>query len=754
MKNKIMKRMIFAVLFAVMLTGCGKQSVEVPVLLEPSMSNESYRPVEYGDVGAINVAYGTVVPTDYCHFWLSQVTIREIEVDIGDYVKAGDILAYADIDVAHETIEQLEAELTLENSIFSADEELYQLKHQELELKMAGARAIADGDAEAQAATDIAVLEENYRYDTLLHQYRVNALNESIAKQQEIVTDGTLVARADGYVTYIKDISSGGTTSNTENVVVVSDYEDCYIEMTGINVSEDYQRNWMPYDRYYTEIAGKKYDLKEFEYAPDELVVIENKSQYPDMRMQFEDKSIMPEAGTNIPVFMTGDIVENVLVVGNDSLYQDSKGDFVYVKNGDSKELRYVELGKAGENYTEVISGLTEGEMVYYSSDAILPEQYTEFEVTASDYEPKCTADTYSLEDRKNRIYYSEYEGRITGINVREGDTVSAGDMICTIQTNEGSARLTELSNAINDLKQSYQNSETGYTEQIQELENQMATLAEQQSAPESQPEETATDTDATAGQSETSENAPQDPNLYQELALQIEQIKIEEKKNTLNYKYQLARQEAEYEKASSNNNGSGTINIYAETAGKITGLNIKENKNMKVGDRMFNIGVSASDKILFRSSDTLHLNQTLVFYEEESDKTYTGKVSGIIGDNARVYVTSIDGKVYLTNNISDSSSKKYYVRMDDETFYGSEEKYFIEYSVNSINNTFVLPKGIVYSEKDEKGKVYNYVWRIVDENLVKQYVIIADDGNNSTGNICVINGLKAGDILAQDESK
>lgn len=91
---------------------------------------------------------------------------------------------------------------------------------------------------------------------------------------------------------------------------------------------------------------------------------------------------------------------------------------------------------------------------------------------------------------------------------------------------------------------------------------------------------------------------------------------------------------------------------------------------------------------------------------------------------------------------------------MDDETFYGSEEKYFIEYSVNSINNTFALPKGIVYSEKDEKGKVYNYVWRIVDENLVKQYVIIADDGNNSTGNICVINGLKAGDILAQDESK
>lgn len=769
------------VMLALGLTGCGKKPVEVPELLAPSAGNESYRPVEYGDVGAINVAYGTVVPTEYCHFWLTQVTIKEISVDIGDYVQAGDVLAYADIDAARETIEQLNAQLTLENSIFSVDEEIYLYKHQELELKRAGMQAIADGAAEAQAATDIAVLEENHRYDTLLHQYRVKELNESIAEQQELVTDGTLVAQISGYVTYTKDISSGGSVTNAENVVIVSDYENCYVEMTDITVSEDFQRNFMPYDKYYTEIAGKKYDLKEYEYAPNELVVIEDKAMYPNMRMQFEDKSALPEAGTNIPVFMTGDIVEDVLVVGNDSLYQDSQGDFVYVKKDDSRELRYVELGKSGDNYTEVISGLSEGEMVYYSSGAILPEQYTEFEVQPSDYEPKRTAETYTIENTKNKIYYSEYEGRITSLNASEGDEISAGDLVCTIQTNEGSARLAELSNAINELKQNYQNTEKGYAEQIQTLENQMAALMTPQPTPEPQPEpqptpqpeETATGTDAVpedAGTTEepasteasgsteepgSTEAPPQDPNLYQELALQIEQIKAEEKKNTLNYNYELGCQEAEYQKASQNNNGSGTINIYAETAGTVTGININEGKNVKAGDRMFNIGVSASDKVQFRSSDALHLNQTLVFCVDGSDKTYTGKISGITGDTTRVYVTTVDDKVYLTNNLSDSNTKRYYVKMDDETFYTAEDKCKIEYSVNSIKNTFVLPEGVVHSEQDEKREnVYYYVWRIVDGNLVKQYVTTTTDEYNGMKNECVINGLKAGDILAQDESK
>lgn len=774
--RKIAAWTVCTAMLALSLSGCKKTAVEVPELLAPAATNESYRPVEYGDVGNIDVQFGTVVPTDYCHFWKTPVTISEIEVDIGDYVEAGTVLVYADIDSAQNQIEQLNKELTLENSLYSSNEELYQLKHQELELKRDGAGQLGDGAAQALVTTELAVLEENHRYDGLLHQYKLRELNERIAEQQEIVADGTMTAKVSGYVTYVKDISVGGGVSGSENVVIISDYDDCYVEISDITVSESVRRNFLPYDRYYTEIAGKKYDLKEYEFTPQERVVIEDKGQYPYMRMQFEDKSVTPEAGTNIPVFMTGDIVENVLIVGNDSLYADSKGNFVYVKEDGSRTIRYIELGKAGKNYTEVLSGLSEGELVYYSSSSILPESYTEFEVVPADYEPKKATDSYSEENVRKTVYNSEFEGRITSVAVKEGDEVGKGDLICTVKTNDGSAKLTEMSNAINAYKAQYAQSAAGYTEQIQALENQMADIlhAAQEPQPEPpQPEEPqpATGTDAVpevasatdSSPAETEEpdqgETPQDPNLYQELALQIEQIKIEQKKSTLNYNYQLAIMESDYSKVSCNNDGSGAVNIYAETAGVVSGVSIKEGKIVKVGDRMFNIGIPASDKVLLRCTDSLKLNQPLVFKDKSSDAVYTGRISGVTGGGEKVYVTTVDGRVYLTTNVSsDGNPLRYYVVMEDGGFYGRDDKCSVEYSVNTIHDSFVLPDdGVVYVETGEgkdKDKQYHYVWRLVDGNFVKQYVTITENLVNGSTKRCAIAGLKAGDVLAQEKSE
>lgn len=54
--------------------------------------------------------------------------------------------------------------------------------------------------------------------------------------------------------------------------------------------------------------------------------------------------------------------MEDVLYVGNDSIYEDDQGSFVYVKNGEQREQRYIETGVSDTVNTEVISGLSEGE--------------------------------------------------------------------------------------------------------------------------------------------------------------------------------------------------------------------------------------------------------------------------------------------------------------------------------------------------------------------------------------------------------
>lgn len=725
--KKYNKIIVLLIISALVMSGCGVKHIEPPELLEPVSTNESYRPVWRGDIEDVNVSYGTVVPRDYCHFWTNTVKIKEITVGMGDYVNEGDILAYADIEAANDELNRLNAELILLNSLFTLNEQKYQYRHQELEYK--------------QAFSDIAVLDENHRYDQLLHQYRVNNINEDISEQEKIVSDGTLVAKTSGYVTYVRDISVNTQSGNGDNVVIISDYNDSYIELEDATVSEDYRRNWMPYDNYYTEISGKKYELYEYEYTPDELILIESKAMYPNIRMKFTDDEVDASIGTHIPVFMTGDVVSDVLMVGNDSLYEDNGGSFVYVKNGDSREPRYIEVGKQGKNYTEVVSGLEEGEMVYYSSDSLLPDNYTEFEVMASDYNPLRTSDTYTIENSVSKVYYSEYEGQITGINVEDGQEINKGELICTINTNEGSARLTEISNSIDTLTNNYNLAQQEYALAVSDIESQMADIANK-----ALNDELATSTDASTD--------IQDPNLYQELQLQIDQIKIDEQIAALNYSYELGLMQDEYDKVSSNSDGSGNVYIYAAENGTVSDIKINVGSNIKAGDRLFCISSPSSNKIGLRCDDRLYVNQKVIFSDGDSGKEYVGHVVGITGNKDKVYVTSQNDKIYITVNTGSLNICMYYIVLEDDTFYEISDKATARYSVNEISDTFVMPEGTIYTEKDEKNNTFRYVWKIVEGSLVKQYVTVTSDVYNGKTTECVISGLKAGDIVAQEESE
>ncbi len=193
---------------------------------------------------------------------------------------------------------------------------------------------------------------------------------------------------------------------------------------------------------------------------------------------------------------------------------------------------------------------------------------------------------------------------------------------------------------------------------------------------------------------------------------------------------------------------------IYAGESGIVSDMKIAENTNVKVGDKLFNIKIQASNKVGLRCEDTLHVNQQVVFYDADSDKQYNGYVAGIGGNTDKVYVTSENGKVYITNNINSSNIRMYYIKLDDESFFDLSGKTTAMYSANEIRDTFVMPQGTIYTETDEKGNSYRYVWRIYDGSLVKQYVTVASDTYNGKVRECVISGLKSGDIVAQEESE
>ncbi len=801
MRLKSLKSKISYILCAMLLftTGCGKEALVAPELQKPVAVNESYRPVEMGNVGDIDIRDGVVVPTDYCHFYLTTAKVSEIKVEIGDYVEAGTVIVEADTEDATEQISALSAQKSLNAKTWDISCKIYEQNKKELEYKLKGAQENSDVEGEEAFKTQLAVLAENHSYDELFYNHQQSALDEEIGKQQEISGNGTLVASHSGYVTYIKDLADSDTVNSCDNIVIISDYEDCYIELPGDEKGHKLEKI---YPVYYTIQDGKRCALKLYEYLPEELMTAQARTLTPPIRMKFEKEGVMPEVGSNVPVFLQKTETKESLMVGNDSLYEDEQGDFVYVKSGEGKEIRYVELGASDTFYTEVISGLSEGEMVYYTSDSVLPESYEEYTACYGDYLATDDSDFYSIKETTRKKFYSEYEGQIENIAVTQGQEVSVGDLICTIRTNEGSASLTEMYNGIINFKASHVESVKAFDKSIAEKEDEIeaAYIARQQaeSAGENTDDRTdndaeqevSTSTDATLEQAtssdatlpvgegsdvtgeataptaptaptdatpsdainseqETTEEEKVSPYLYEELNCQLEELKLNKQLEELNYTHQLSVMEQQYNKVSCNNDGNGAVNIYATRSGKVTNLNLKLGKNIKVGDRLFNIEVQSSSVVELRSEDKLQINQTVEFVY--GDSKYQGKVVGINGNDGSFYFTHMDNKVYISSNSGDQSAR-YFVKMEDEKFYGLDTDYVARYPKTIIKNSVVIPGTYVYREdrvKAGEGTVtYTFVWKIVDGQLVKHYVqCIGTAGYKES--VCIISGLKEGDVIA-----
>lgn len=750
-----------------LLGGCEKKEIQAPELLAPVAVNEAYRIVGYGDIGDFQYRHGQVVPMDYCHFWKTRTDVAEIKVDVGQYVEKGEVLAVADIEAAEEMKNDIIAQKELYTARHTLNCGIYDAKKQELNYRLMGYQEIMDDENINATRLEMAILDENHNYDVLLYEYNITAYNKDISKYQEIISDGTLVAKTSGYVTYVKDLSNGSGVENFENIVIISDYNDCYVEVEDAWIRDSM---FYYYPVCYTLLNGEKYYLNEYEYNPDELVIAGNREAYPYLRLNFENAEAMPEIGSRIPVFFQKSITENVLYVGNDSLYSDDLGDFVYVNKDGQTEKRYVEIGDTDKFNTEIKSGLEAGEMVFYSSESVLPENYKTVSVVSMDYDVLESTYNCDISNTRNSLYLSEYEGNIKNIYVNVGDYVEKGDLICTIETNESSAALVDMENQINNYKSSYTDTISNYDSQIKELENQKAVAisAREQKATEEAVEESeiATSTDATpeiatstdAGE-EAEEEMPVRNYIPEELAYQIEQVKYQKQIYELEYAYQLGIMEQQYSKAKGKDDGTGASNIYADFSGEIAYIKALGSE-VEYGDRVFNIKIESDNKVVIKYSDKVNLNQRIEITDTVTGTVYTGRVSGLSGTKTqnKVYLFTEDGEVCVTSNKNNDVA--FYVSVEDESFYETSGEYIAEYATTSIKQTILIPKDAVHVEYPTMGPELYYVWKIDEEQLVKQYVELAGTTRITEGDInedllendyvsCVIKGLTPEDEIA-----
>lgn len=761
MKKIHMKSIAYVLLLAFIITGCGREIPEAPALMEPLAANESFRPVEYGDIGLnaglSGVVMGMVSPEEYCHFFLTTVEISEVSVSVGDYVSEGDILAVADTESGRKMMDDLNLQLANLTGCHETEENIYSLTRKKLEYERLAFAEKGDITNATAKEAEIGILDENRRYSNMLYEHKVSDIKEDIAKKQDIINDGTLKAKVSGRVVYCKDLSEGRNTTINENVVVIADYNNCHIEVVDMSGIGTTAIDFAPskYEAIYTVKNGQKKYLDEYAYSKSERIIIENKKVNPPVRFCYADGTKPENAGETIPIFFIRHGKENVLRVEKDSLFEDSDGDYVYVKTENGKEKRYVELGTADKCYKEVVSGLSEGELVYYSAKQVMPDKYDEYVVSEGVYEEEKRLDKYAIETSVAAAYYSEYEGMLSDFHFNAGDFVNAGDVICEIKTDKGNAMLTEMKNSIDKLSAQYNTAIKSYDEQLAAVDEQIYELDNpvEQETPgnETIGNETATVGDADTATPGDAEEEYVNPYARDILDCERQIIRWQKKLETINYEYQLAGLREEYEKISKGNDGNGSISVYANASGTITEISGNTGRKIDAGTKLFSINIPSSPCVSI-SEISLGLGQKVTF-KDDSGKIYYGDIISTSTDG-KSYVSTVNEKVYITSNISKKNSKKCYISMEKEDFYeidNTSVKMNIYYSVCTIPGCVVLPgKGLVYEETDnESSDVRYYVWKVVDDMLVKKYVTLGSLAHGK--NICVIEGLSEGDILAME---
>ena len=717
--------------FVMLIGGCGSKKTEtIPDLEEPAASNASYQQVTYGDIGTTNVLLGTAVPKEYGQAYEANVMVTKILVEPGDMVEKGDVLAYADVDEASASREAKQHELSHENTVYELNQKINQLQQNKLANQQEA--AVVDDTQEAiteespqetgteNITSQIAVLQENSRYDTKLHEYRVQKLNEEIAALDDLIADGTLKANHSGEVVYTKSLTVSRNAGTGENVVVVADTEDLEIKLKDVTVQNYKYKDVL--EKYMLQ-SGERVPVTEREYSTDELVLAKINNNYPNVLIE-KPEGVELKAGELYPIYFEEKRAEHVLLVGNNSLYQEDGENYVYVGTGDdTREKRKVTTGVSDDHNTQIVEGLEEGEAVYYETMERMPSDYTEYMVERSDFQVENHGLKYGRADKNARVYLAAKEGEIVKIAVEKDAEVKKGDLLYIIDTGEGKAAITEAANAIETENTTYQKQQADYDAQLIELQN-------------------ATDS--------VSDYDRQIITLQKEVA-------------EADHSYTLQQLQAAYDTLSRGNDGTGKLSVYADEDGQVSKITVWEGDTVEAGDEILKMKGEASDLLLVQmvssKSVTVYTDDIAEAGEPVSitsgDTTYTGTCVGFAAgsnnlDEGCLYIDE-NGAHYTFQTTSGYDTPAFYVRMNDEIVDDMGNGESVDFPYISMEDVIVLPAGMIYEEKDamHPDKVSYFVWKMEGDHLVKQYVLL-DDTLTGNGKV-VLFGIESGDVLARE---
>lgn len=297
--------------------------------------------------------------------------VTEVYVENGSMVEEGDKLFYVESDATDvERSQAYSAYLTAKTGLESAKSRSNSLEssmwaaHEDFEERALDTELSVDDPIYIQTQRDWLAAESDYLNQEEVIAQSQAALNNAWLDYQATV-NGVVKATADGQVANLS-LAAGQTVAADDTALIIKTKSETWVEIA-VNESDVIavvpgQKAVVEIDALDDEIAVATVQRVD-EFA---TVVSDIALYYVYLTLDEVPQNLRPGMTTQVDI--TTQEVTNVLVVSNSAIkpYQGEKA--VQIMEGDSVFYQPIEMGISGDLYTEVISGLEEGQEIIVSS--------------------------------------------------------------------------------------------------------------------------------------------------------------------------------------------------------------------------------------------------------------------------------------------------------------------------------------------------------------------------------------------------
>jgi multidrug efflux pump subunit AcrA (membrane-fusion protein) len=276
--------------------------------------------------------------------------------------------------------------------------------------------AVADRERIEQ---NIKERSDNYDLDLAYYKTRLNRLSK---KRSDVVVsskiDGTVVS-----IYFFNEINE--RINKNVPVAGVGDFNDLEVKTDYVMTSDVKKAVEV-----YAFANGKRYDVEFVEPDPNETI-----NSMADARSTFRvsDPEGNIKAGDYVVITIVNKQSNDALSIPNEAINKDDEGNYVYVLEGDNKVKRQIKTGIKSGMYTEILTGLDEGEKV--SADIKPENKANRATLSKGSVSTDFTGNGYLFYSNRQSINNPIEWGTayVKEINVKLNQRVAKGDPIATI---------------------------------------------------------------------------------------------------------------------------------------------------------------------------------------------------------------------------------------------------------------------------------------------------------------------------------